>query len=145
MIMFSLTTNVKIVAGFVWYRTTPIDVAHAFFTRINVGALMHNCWTKKSYSLWNMGWKLICTRCKVHGDSTFYMGFFKYIYIMSKVLNRNRLDIFWKISICYNEVKTIVYFSLESYNNNRKWCCRPLVVNPFIERCNNVHMKKCKL
>ncbi len=61
---------------------------------------------------------------------------------MSKSLNISHLDIFQRISIRYNEFKTFVYFSLELYNNNDNWCCRPLVVNPFIEKCNSVYMKK---
>ncbi len=39
-------------------------------------------------------------------------------YIMSKSLNTNHLDIFWGISISYNELKMTVYFSMEPYNNN---------------------------
>jgi hypothetical protein len=37
---------------------------------------------------------------------------------MSKSLNTNHLDIFRGISIHYDELKTAIYFSLESYNNN---------------------------
>jgi hypothetical protein len=37
---------------------------------------------------------------------------------MSKSLNTNHLDIFWGISISYNELKMTVYFSMEPYNNN---------------------------
>jgi len=41
--MSSLTTGAKIVVGFVWYRTALVDVAHTFFTRVNVGAPVENC------------------------------------------------------------------------------------------------------
>jgi hypothetical protein len=34
---------------------------------------------------------------------------------------------------------------LELYNNNNNWCHPPFVVNPLIERCNSVGMKKWKL
>jgi hypothetical protein len=55
------------------------------------------------------------------------------------------LDIFQGISIHYKELETAVYFSLELYNNSN-WCCCPLIVNPLVERCNSVCLKKkCKL
>jgi hypothetical protein len=43
MIMSSLTTDAKIVARFVWYRTTLANVAHMFLTKVNMGALVRNC------------------------------------------------------------------------------------------------------
>jgi hypothetical protein len=39
-------------------------------------------------------------------------------YIMSKSLNTNCLDIFWGISIYYNELKIVLHFSLKLYNKN---------------------------
>jgi hypothetical protein len=66
-------------------------------------------------------------------------------YIMSKSLNTNCLDIFWGISICYNELKMTIYFSLEPYNNNGNWCCHPFVMNPLVERCDSVHMEKMQI
>ncbi len=66
-------------------------------------------------------------------------------YRMSKSLNINHLDIFQGISIHYTELEMTIYFSLEMYNNNGNFCHCPLVANPLVERCNNVHMKKLQI